>query len=83
MSLHRPIGIKRHAHHVELATVFQEGVEVPVVDEWLMTTIQMHDDDGLGEDFFHGIVASTDETSILLRFGLDVSHGVSDDGMSQ
>ena len=40
-----------------------------------MTTIQMDDDDGLGEYFLYGVVARTDEARILLGVLLDMSHG--------
>ena len=72
--VHGPIGIERHAYHIKLTAVFQDGVKIEVVEALIVTPVQMYDDDGLREHLLHGIVTSADETGVLLRRCIDVSH---------
>ena len=83
MTLHGPIGIERHAYHVELATVFQDCVKVVVIETLTMPPVQVYNDNGIGENLLHSIVTGTDEPCILPRLGLDMTHAVRDDGIPQ
>ena len=36
-----PIGIERHADHIELASVLEDDAEVPVVERLLVSAVEM------------------------------------------
>ena len=69
-----PVGIERHADHVPLAAIFLHNIKVIVIERLLVTAVQVDDDDALGEDLLHGIVACADEASVSLGVFLDMSH---------
>ena len=81
VAVHGPVGVERHAHHVPLATILQQGVEVVVIEVLAVAAVQVDDDDGVWKDLLHGIVAGTDESGILFRLCLEVTHGVGDGGV--
>ena len=39
MAVHCPVGIERHANHIKLAAILQDGVEVEVIEALIMTSI--------------------------------------------
>ena len=74
MILHGPVGIERHAYHIELATILLYDVKVIIVEALQVSAIQMHDDDGTRKYLLYSIVTSTDKACILLGVLLDMPH---------
>ena len=74
--LHSPVGVERHADHVELAAVLEDRIQVVVVERLEMTSVEVDDDDSVWEDLLDSVVASADKAGVLLRFSLDMSHRV-------
>ena len=58
-----PVGINRHANHVPLATVLLQLVEEPLEHAVVIPIVEMHDDDGLGEDTLDSLIACFDKGS--------------------
>ena len=77
-----PIGIERHAYHVELAAMLEHDSQVVVIQFGQVSAVEMDNDDGIGEDLLHSIVSSTDEAGILLGMSLDVAHRIGDGGVA-
>ena len=76
LRLHGPVGVERHAYHIEFPSVLEYRVEVMVVQGVVETIVEMHYHDGFGAHALHGVVALADESGILLGVPLHMSHAL-------
>ena len=59
-----------------------QDTKVPIIKVGIESIVEVNDDDSLGEDSLDCLITSLEETGILLRITVGMTHGFGDDGLA-